>query len=830
MYKTCTIWIFILLFLGIHPNGNAQLSGVYSIGDSTCTFQTFQEAIDSLQQVGTAGNIYFNANPGVYPGYTLSGYQPTHPSDTVFFQSETMGTNDVIIRGMIRIQNSSMVRFRYLRFEPVNGQQYSCVGVSGPGSVQFDQCAFINPYSNCFTSQEALFSANLPYATGWGFVTLTDCVLSSPAYTIYLSGARGWVKFLQDTISGAIDCFTGGMATYYTNNVFNLSNPSFAYAGQTFRGNTFNGSDLYIQGDFYNNLFYCGVQMTAGKICNNHFFNVFTNSQCPGVVISDNIFEQKFDLIFSSNAIVARNRFFGETLFNSNGSYITGNFFYGFTSCATGPGYQVRQNNFHPDAAFEMDYTSGKVEGNIFGSLFIRQPAITIISNNNYIPGGSFSVNVYGTNPYFYDPQYISPADLHATNPALIRKSVPLDATPGMLYDLDSLQRKAIPTIGANEICFSFQADTVALKCDNLCLDLCPDTLLGLYWTPSSLFIDSTLLSPVIHPGSPCMVYLNKTGVGRIDSVFVDVAVTLPVANGTAVVNDHMVHFTNMSVCADSIRWDFGDGTFANGNDVYHSFPVYGLYLCKLYAFNQMGKDSLSLPLLLTCLAAEITPQCGDSVRLESCLEDFTGFYWYPSYLFKDSTEANPVIYPEHHGFVTLRNVHSTAFAEIYLQVYPAMPVASMTYTIDSLEVQFSDQTKCADSVRWDFGDGTSSTIRNPVHSYPALGVYNGNIYAFSLLGSDTARFSINITGIGSAVISGFEIWPNPAGNYLVIDQQEPVKDYSVFITDLFGRELSNIAGIRGRKKVDLTSFSAGVYLIRVRTDSCSLVKKIIHK
>ena len=198
MCKACSCWIFILLFLGIHPYGNAQLSGAYTIGDSTCTFQTVQDAIDSLLQAGTAGNTYFNAKPGVYGGFHLTGYQPTHPSDTVFFQSEPMVANDVIIRGMIRVENSSTVRFRYLRFEPVNGQHYSCVGVSGPGSVQFDQCAFINPYSNCFTSGEALFSANLPYATGWGFVTLTDCILSSPAYTVYLSGARGWVKFVHD--------------------------------------------------------------------------------------------------------------------------------------------------------------------------------------------------------------------------------------------------------------------------------------------------------------------------------------------------------------------------------------------------------------------------------------------------------------------------------------------------------------------------------------------------------------------------------------------------------------------------------------------------------
>lgn len=822
-------WISILLFLSLQAVASAQLSGTYTIGDSTCTFQSVQDAITTLRLSGTAGNVFFLIKPGHYQGFSLPAYQPSHPTDTAFFQSESLVANDVTIQGMIRVSNSSGIRFRYLRFEPFSGQQSSCVGVSGPGSAYFGQCVFFNPYSTCFTSQEALFSANCPFSGPYGNTTLEGCLLSSLAYTIFLSGGnRGSVRFLNDTINGAIDCFNSGFSVNYTGNVFNLTNPSFDFTGQTFRGNTFNGSDLRIQGNFFFNTFYCSVHIWAGKICNNHFFNAFTAAHNPGVLISNNIFEGKFDLIYSSNAIVARNRFHGEATFTSDYSCITGNFFYAFASCTQGPGYQVKHNNFHPDAGFEMYYTSGTVEDNNFGSMFIQQYGITRIFNNNFIPGGGTSVNIYGTDAHFYDPGYVSADDLHATNPALIRKSAPGDGTPGMLYDIDSTLRKPIPTIGANEICFSFQCDTINLECDNVCLDLCTDTLSGVYWSPSYLFADSSLLAPVIRPGVSCMAYLNKAGTGTIDSVFLHVSSSFPQAIGTAVVTDHLVHFTNMSVCADSIRWDLGDGTSSTANNVYHSFPVYGMYRCKLIAFSSLGNDTLLLPQFLTCLPGGVMVLCNDSLRVESCIGDFTGYYWSPSYLFPDSTRANPLIFPTANDVIYLHNVNWPEVVTMFVNVYPAVPSASLTYSIDSLSVSFSNKTVCADSIRWDFGDGTSSTAPDPVHTYPAYGIYKGKLFAFSLAGSDTAQFTLEITGIGSAGKTRFEIWPNPASGYLVVDPEAQITRYSIRVNDLYGRAVYQAAGIQHRKRIDLTGFSPGLYTVMVQSTRYSLVRKII--
>jgi PKD repeat protein len=54
----------------------------------------------------------------------------------------------------------------------------------------------------------------------------------------------------------------------------------------------------------------------------------------------------------------------------------------------------------------------------------------------------------------------------------------------------------------------------------------------------------------------------------------------------------------------------------------------------------------------------------------------------------------------------------------------PAKPTASFTYESEGREVTFISTSKNAKTFSWDFGDGTTSTEQNPVHTYETYGVY----------------------------------------------------------------------------------------------------------
>lgn len=79
--------------------------------------------------------------------------------------------------------------------------------------------------------------------------------------------------------------------------------------------------------------------------------------------------------------------------------------------------------------------------------------------------------------------------------------------------------------------------------------------------------------------------------------------------------------------------------------------------------------------------------------------------------------------------------------------VYVLPPVARYTITPDCanrLRFTFTDQSILPLSWNWDFGDGNTSTAQNPVHIYPALGVYTVRLIVNNGGCSDTLFQTVN--------------------------------------------------------------------------------------
>lgn len=87
----------------------------------------------------------------------------------------------------------------------------------------------------------------------------------------------------------------------------------------------------------------------------------------------------------------------------------------------------------------------------------------------------------------------------------------------------------------------------------------------------------------------------------------------------------------------------------------------------------------------------------------------------------------------------------------------------------ENTPVTFSNSSSGAASYVWEFGDGTSSTITNPVHQYDATGTYNATLIAINNDGcADTASLDVNVIVVpGLAVPNAFT--PTQAGRNAVI-------------------------------------------------------------
>ncbi len=60
--------------------------------------------------------------------------------------------------------------------------------------------------------------------------------------------------------------------------------------------------------------------------------------------------------------------------------------------------------------------------------------------------------------------------------------------------------------------------------------------------------------------------------------------------------------------------------------------------------------------------------------------------------------------------------------------------------------MQFNDSSENVDSFNWDFGDGTYSTEKDPIHTYSTAGIYTVNLTVSNENGAASKLATINVS------------------------------------------------------------------------------------
>jgi YVTN family beta-propeller protein len=79
----------------------------------------------------------------------------------------------------------------------------------------------------------------------------------------------------------------------------------------------------------------------------------------------------------------------------------------------------------------------------------------------------------------------------------------------------------------------------------------------------------------------------------------------------------------------------------------------------------------------------------------------------------------------------------------------PILPVANFNTNVTSgyapLTVQFTDLSINSTGCNWNFGDGTDSTLQNPIHTYSTAGSYTVNLTVSNANGTDSRLATITV-------------------------------------------------------------------------------------
>ncbi|MDW5551992.1 PKD domain-containing protein [Methanosarcina sp.] len=248
------------------------------------------------------------------------------------------------------------------------------------------------------------------------------------------------------------------------------------------------------------------------------------------------------------------------------------------------------------------------------------------------------------------------------------------------------------------------------------------------------------------------------------------------------------ISFTDQSTGSPtSTKWTFGDGTYSTGKNPVHTYSKAGLYSITLAVSNADGSSTLTKTGYILVSNVLNPPVPGFSASLTSGIApltvDFIGQSTGPQterkWSFGDgntSTEKNPVHTFNKSG---LYSVTLTASDEIgsnaltktgYIAVSSNLniPVTSFSASPTSgkspLTVSFTGQsTGSPASWKWNFGDGSNSTEKNPVHTYNESGLYSVKLTASNSNGSNALTktgYIAVVSNVSNTSVTSFSASP----------------------------------------------------------------------
>ncbi|MBC7400437.1 MAG: PKD domain-containing protein [Mucilaginibacter sp.] len=275
--------------------------------------------------------------------------------------------------------------------------------------------------------------------------------------------------------------------------------------------------------------------------------------------------------------------------------------------------------------------------------------------------------------------------------------------------------------------------------------------------------------------------------------------------------------FTDKTILAsgNSVKtwlWDFGDNTTSPDQSPPHKYAAAGNYTVRLTVTDYNGCVNVSSPKTVHITAKPTagfnisTPDCpGQTISFNNTSTATEGVINNWTWDFGDSTTMSftngspvthtyttPAIYAVKLTVTTDKGCISDVFTKTFIvNPLPVVDFVTPDVCLADGAAQFTDSSTIADHTEagftwlWDFGDAQStpvnnkSTLKNPKHTYSAVGTYNAKLTVTSQNGCATTlqkTFTVN----GSNPVADFKPNNGCSGDDIVFDDLSTVDAYNI--------------------------------------------------
>lgn len=156
-------------------------------------------------------------------------------------------------------------------------------------------------------------------------------------------------------------------------------------------------------------------------------------------------------------------------------------------------------------------------------------------------------------------------------------------------------------------------------------------------------------------------------------------------------------------------------------------------------------------------------------------------------------------------------------------------PNVDFTDTPTDLTVEFTDTSTGALAWWWDFGDGNTSNLQNPTHTYATNGTYDVKLYIENDIKSwneVTKSITYEVLSVTDVDDLNFKVYPNPTNGMLHFTSKTPLDRIAIY--SVLGKELIN--STTDLEQVNISNFASGMYIVKAYSNNSVAVKRIMKK
>jgi PKD repeat protein len=307
--------------------------------------------------------------------------------------------------------------------------------------------------------------------------------------------------------------------------------------------------------------------------------------------------------------------------------------------------------------------------------------------------------------------------------------------------------------------------------------------------------------------------------------------------------------FSDSSKLATQWSWSFGDSANSSSQNPNHRFITSGKYKVTLIITSVRGcTDTITREVEIfdsPTASFSVNNTCiSDSISPVNSSQHTTGYFWqfgdgstsvmqHPAHKYQSPGTYTIKLLATNNGRCqdsTLKNV----------TIYP-LPKLTIHDTISERNVKFLVSDSLYASYSWNFGDGNSSTDKNPFHRYPGIGSYvvdlsvadtNGCIQIFK----DTVNIMTNNVHESESPGISVTVYPNPFNDQTRVEYTlTNASKVSLSLFDICGRSYQlgsarqqavgqHVYILNGKE----TNLKSGLYLLEIKVDDVPFFIRIL--